>query len=102
MGERGVSAAKKECVPRYLDRVLALSPASLIIVYGDQARNAIRARFDYSDIGVFPSRPAEVAGVKRRFAFLAYPTATNPKRPTRLPETELADAREWLSGTRSI
>ena len=76
--------------------MLALSPARLIVIYGDLARNTLRAEFDYPDPGVLPARPVEVAGRIRRFAFLAHPAAANPRRPTELPPAELADAQRWL------
>lgn len=31
-----------------------------IIVYGDHARNAVRAKYGYDDVGIFPARPVEV------------------------------------------
>jgi hypothetical protein len=96
MKERGVGRARRECVPRYLRRLLRLSPATLVIVYGDHARNTIRAEFDYPHPGVV-TEPIDAEGLSRRFAFLAHPSSTKPKRPKELPDHDLAAARQWLS-----
>jgi hypothetical protein len=97
--EVGVVSATRECLPRYLRRVLALSPAALIIVYGAKARNAVRSEFDYPDAGVL-SRPLDIEGVTRCVVFLAHPNSRQSKYPKRLPDAELEAAQLWL-GQRS-
>jgi hypothetical protein len=95
-----IGNATSRCVDRYLTRVLDVSPARLVIVYGDLARNAVRAHLEYDDPGVFPSRPIEVGRVERRIAFLTHPRAPLRDRPKVLPPTELEDAQAWLFNTR--
>lgn len=95
--EVGVAAAMTECVSRYLRRVLALSPARLLVVYGRPARNAIRSVYSYPDPGVL-SPPLEIEGLARRVAFLGHPNARRSKYPKQLAGSNLADARSWLTG----
>jgi len=94
--EVGVAEAAKECVPRYLKRVLALSPAAVIVVLGTHARNGFRSEFNYPDAGIV-SPPLEVEGRLRRIVFLANPGARGatkyPRHPT---ESDLAVVRQWL------
>lgn len=94
--EVGVADAAKECIPRYLRKVLALSPAAVIVVLGTHARNGLRSEFNYPDAGIV-SPPIEVAGRLRRIVFLANPGARGstkyPRRPT---GNDLDVVREWL------
>lgn len=94
--EVGVADAAKECIPRYLRRVLALSPAAVIVVLGNHARNGFRSEFNYPDAGIV-SPPLEVEGRLRRIVFLAHPAArARTKYPRRPTGSELDVVREWL------
>jgi uracil-DNA glycosylase len=95
--ERGVRKAALTCGVLYLERVVALSPARVVVVLGDEARNAVRRVFAYPEPGRV-SDPLVVARRKRRFVFLAHPSATriDPRYPRCLPEDELRDLRPLL------
>jgi hypothetical protein len=72
--ERGARLAATVCAPLYLQRVLALSPAPLVVVFGKIARNAVRTVFSHPDSGRV-SKPLQIAGRNRRFVFLSHPNA---------------------------
>jgi hypothetical protein len=72
--EIGVTSAAAECVPRYLPRTLAASPALVIIVLGRKARLAFRREYKYSDADVV-SRPLDIEGTERLIVFLSHPSA---------------------------
>lgn len=98
--EVGVVDAAKECVPRYLQRVLALSPAVLLVVLGRPARQAVRAGLGYGEDRVL-SEPMEIAGRTRRLMLLAHPAARGAARYPRLPpESDLAVATKLLEEDR--
>jgi hypothetical protein len=94
--EVGVADAAKECIPRYLRRVVALSPAAVIVVLGSHARNGFRSEFNYSDAGIV-SPPLEVEDRLRRIVFLAHPAArAKTKYPRRPTGSDLNVVRQWL------
>jgi uracil-DNA glycosylase len=97
--EAGVGSAVRVCAPLYLPRVVALSPARLIVVLGDYARNAARSVFDYQHPGVL-TPPLRLLRRTRRIVFLAHPATRQktPKYPKRLVGEELTEAQEWLRG----
>src|SRR5262249_50065955 len=74
--EEGVQAALEPCVERYLSKVLALSPATLIVVFGTVARDVMRERYKPDTARL--TAPVEVEGRMRRLAFLAHPCAIDP------------------------
>lgn len=96
--EVGAGSAVSVCAPLYLERVLALSPASLVVVFGSIARNAVRQVFAYPDPGRL-SPELKIAGRKRRLVFLAHPNARKwrPEYPKQLPREELLEARLSLA-----
>lgn len=95
--EAGVASAVSVCAPLYLRRVIALSPACLIVALGDRARNAIRSVFSYPAAGSV-SDPMKIEGQRRRVVFLAHPGA---KGKTRYPKTlnaeDLLIVQKWLA-----
>jgi hypothetical protein len=93
-GERGVGKALETCVDLYLTPVLRLSPARLVVVFGDHAKNVLRSRYELDPARV--TAPKELEGVVRRLAFLRHPCATTGNRPQWLTDDELQDARRWL------
>jgi uracil-DNA glycosylase len=96
--EAGVASAVTVCAPLYLRRVIALSPARLIVVLGGHARNAVRRTFNYPDPGRI-SRPLRVGRRDLRFVFLAHPSAgrTRVEYPKQLPAEELVVAQRLLA-----
>lgn len=73
--EIGVWPAAAECVPRYLQRVLQLSPAVVIVVVGAVARDIIRAMFPQTASGGPHLGPLSWAGHDRHILFLPHPNA---------------------------
>jgi hypothetical protein len=80
---------------------IALSPATLIVVFGGIARNAVRTVFAYPEPGLISPR-LQIAGRVRRFVFLAHPNAQGSrlKYPKTLPPDQLSDAQQWLAKAR--
>jgi hypothetical protein len=73
--EIGVWAAAGECVPRYLDRVIRLSPAKVVVVVGAVARDIVRSMVpelsgDRKVIG-----PVDWSSRTRHALFLPHPNA---------------------------
>ncbi len=101
--ELGVTAAALVCVPRYLDRTLALSPATVIIVLGHKARMAFRTLYEYPDADVVSSRLVHAAGRERRIVFMSPPSAREGgmakalKYPKRLSANDLRTVRNDLT-----
>jgi hypothetical protein len=96
--EAGVDRAALTCGALYLERVIGLSPARVVVVLGDKARNTVRRVFAYADPGTV-SNPIRIAGKKRQFVFLAHPSATRIKDeyPRALSEHDLAPLRTVLT-----
>ncbi|HWQ23982.1 MAG TPA: hypothetical protein VNK94_07755 [Gaiellaceae bacterium] len=94
--EIGVASAAAECVPRYLRRVLALSPATVVVVLGSRARHAVRTELGYPNAGVV-SAPIDIEGRTRLLILLAHPAARGASRyPKRLADADLVRVRGWL------
>ena len=66
-------------MPRYLRKVLAVSPAAVIVVVGRVARQAFRAVYSYPDKPQVSS-PREFEGRTRVVVFVAAPNAQKPKK----------------------
>lgn len=97
-GEVGVRSAVGHCADRYLDRVLALAPARVLVLLGGAAAGALRGRLPVptSSPGVAMVR----AGGRRRAVIrLAHPAAREAKRS--LAES-LEAAGSSLAAVRSI
>jgi len=73
--ETGVRAAAAECVTRYLERVLGLSPAAVVVVVGSVARDICRAMVPGLAVSSHLAGPLRWAGRDRRILFLPHPNA---------------------------
>jgi hypothetical protein len=71
--EIGVWHAAGQCVPRYLDRVLRLSPAKVVIVVGAIARAIVRTMVPALATGRSVVGPVQWAGRTRYVLFLPHP-----------------------------
>lgn len=71
--ETGVAKASPTCADLYLDRILELTPATVLVVVGSQAHQRLRDRLD------LPQPPYNVrrvvGGRERRVVFLWHPAA---------------------------
>ena len=73
--EIGVRTAGAECVPRYLDRVMSVSPARVVVVVGSVARDIVRSTLPaLSGDGGYMG-PTEWSGRSRHVLFLPHPNA---------------------------
>jgi hypothetical protein len=73
--EIGVWSAAEECVPRYLRRVLGLSPAAIVVVVGALARDIVRSIVPETRGGAAHVGPIHWAGQARYVLFLPHPNA---------------------------
>lgn len=73
--EIGALAAAKECVPRYLNRVLHMSPAVVVIVVGSLAAGIVRSMALASSDESRHIGPIDWAGRERHAIFLPHPNA---------------------------
>lgn len=101
--ELGVWPAATQCVPRYLERVISLSPAAVVIVVGAVARDIVRAMVPALATPTRHLGPISWAGRERHVLFLPHPNARRiPKGVAAYlgPEADgvLPQLRELLSG----
>ena len=100
-GEVGVREARAFCPKRYLDRVLFVSGAKILVVFGSKAQGAICDHLDVHDkkemAELFGSARA-IAGQRRMVAFLPHPNARKVKKTleANLGSRRLADLRSYL------
>jgi hypothetical protein len=96
--ERGVTRRSVDiCADLYLTRVLELSPAPLVVIFGAHGNRVMRGR--YPDGGRI-TEPLLVAGRTRRLVYLTHPTAQLPaERRKVLDDAQLQLARRWLAET---
>lgn len=82
--ERGVSEALHFCSERYLERVLFISAAKVLIVYGRLAKDAVHRRFD-SLMSPLPNGLSLVSirDNPRILVFLPHPNAIGPLKSLR-------------------
>ena len=79
--EYGVEEARDECSDRYLERVIALAAAKVLIVYGKHAEGAIRRRFRSAMIQQEHGLSlVSIGGNPRMLAFLPHPNRPGPKK----------------------
>lgn len=99
--EFGVPKAKLECVPLYLRRTLALSPARVIVVLGREARMEFRTLYGYPDADVVSPRLVDVEGRERRIVFLSHPSAREggQAKPLKYPKRLAADDIQIVKGS---
>lgn len=77
--ETGVKKAARECVPRYLKRVLGASSAPVIVVVGAVARDMVKAFFPSVRGGKRRVASVEISDHERHLVFLPHPSAYGPK-----------------------
>lgn len=75
--ETGVWEALDECASRWLTTTLELSPASVIIVFGKNARTALQGLYGLDEEKL--AGPLNLAGRSRLVAFLPHPNARGNK-----------------------
>lgn len=94
-GEVGVRSAAARCARRYLDRIIALSDAHLVVVLGAKARDRIRPIVglgeEFGSMSSVGDERANVAvrdlgGAKRALCFLWHPTSIT-KAPRDFPRS---------------
>ncbi len=95
--EEGVKHAVNFCADRYLDRVISLSPARVLVIYGAPAKAAVVASL-LKGLAQHPITPATVGGLSRLVVFLPAPASFGPKTALKvLGPTGLAQVQARLS-----
>jgi hypothetical protein len=99
-GEVGVARAAEECVPRYLEPVIAASAARVVVCLGRTAEMAAWRQFKLpyraSIVG-----PITIGSRPRYFAFLPHPNARQPRTfSDRLSAREVQTLRKFLGSLR--
>jgi len=77
--EIGVWDAAQECVPRYLERVLAASAAPVVLVVGAVARDILSSQHPGLAPGVDHLAKGDVGGRPRLIAYIPHPSAFGGK-----------------------
>jgi hypothetical protein len=77
-GETGVSAAVEVCVPLYLERLLAVAGAKVVVCLGMVAGGLVREKWGVSTTAHIHG-PVEIGGRQRYFAFLPHPNSRGPR-----------------------
>ncbi len=72
-GQEGVKEALRECARRYLQPVVALSGAKVVVVLGKHAEKAVRDEFRLSSGSTFG--PLQIGKHQRYIVFLPHPNA---------------------------
>ncbi len=101
--ERGAGAAASTCGARYLDRVLRLSPAPVIVTLGKIAANALLNHA--AGVEVRPADgtvlSADISGTPRLVLFLPHPAARGPAKTLAIvSEADRAALRHALAAHR--
>jgi hypothetical protein len=79
--ERGVSEALDFCSERYLEKVIAIAAAKVLIVYGKHAADAIRGRFGSMMIPLEHGLSLiSIRDIPRMLVFLPHPNRPGPKK----------------------
>jgi uracil-DNA glycosylase len=97
--EQGVWSALRTCTTRYLQPVLAASPADVVVVVGAVAKFAFGEHLG-PDAPSHLQGPVEVAGKERLLVFVPHPSSFGGNKPLsdHLSPAELAQVREALAG----
>jgi uracil-DNA glycosylase len=99
--EIGVTSAAAECARMHLDRVLAISPARVLIVVGKAAFERLQG-FDSEGSPTIEER--EIGGQRRLVVYLPHPAswAPGPRTLSGLFPTEIARLRREANSVRSL
>jgi hypothetical protein len=93
----GVDEARLECASRYLDRVLAASPARVIVLIGTHAWRVFSEWYGGPAAFGEPAEALAVAGRERMVISLPAPGSSQPRKLiNRLGDDELAQARRLV------
>lgn len=97
--ELGVSEALDNCISLYLDKVLQVSRARILVGLGSLARDVLSDSYDLDPHENLVG-PLEIAGKERMISFLPHPNAWMDKTFAKvLTDAELSLLREYLSKT---
>ena len=97
--EEGVREASCFCRERYLERIIEIAAAKIIVVYGSVARKAMESSFPRESLVTVSERvagPHTLFGIARMMVFLPHPAAWRGGMP--LEEFELLAIRNHLKG----
>jgi hypothetical protein len=95
--EVGVKQAVNFCTSRYFHRVVGLSPAVVLVVYGAKAKAAIATSL-LTGVAQQPITPTTIGGIDRLVVFLPHPSSFGPKTALNILGPDgLARVQEHLS-----
>lgn len=100
--EIGVGAAAATCTGRYLKRILALSPATVIVVLGATAAEIIRGYIGASEAETpdYAVIDTNLAGRTRTVLFFPHPSSFKPRKLDQVAEEDRARLRAALLNAR--
>ena len=94
--EIGVEQAQNKCVETYLQRVLEIAEAKVVVVLGARAEQVIQSQFKLPE-KTLVSEAFTIGNRKAIFAFLPHPNAFKPKSFTKVLQAhELEKLRAFL------
>jgi hypothetical protein len=94
---RGVREARTQCAERYLRRTFELSPASVIVIIGEEARRTVAPEFGGPERRKMHG-PVRIGGVERFLVSLGAPNSSDPQKVAScLEPDELEELRRLLS-----
>ena len=101
-GEQQVWSALRTCATLYLERVLAASPAQVVVLVGSVAKDAFKEHLNL-DVGDHLLGPLEVAGRDRLLVSVRHPNSRGGVKSFRgqLTPAQLAQVTGALAATRS-
>ena len=93
----GVKSAAKTCSKKWLERIIRLSSAKVLLVLGDEAGEMIGGFLDL-DESYISHRYLDYAGSNRWILFVPAPGSSKPRKIDEiLSENELLELREWIN-----
>ncbi len=95
--EIGVNRARKTCADNYLDPMLTVSGAAVIVCLGKHAALAVQTHYGVAAAFGTLSDPVRIGDRDRLFAFLPHPNAHMPRSAAMLGEDNLRRLKSHLN-----
>ena len=96
-GREGVKSASKTCSEKWLERIISLSSAKVLLVLGAEAGEMIGEFLDL-DESYISHRYLDYAGAYRWILFVPAPGSSKPRKIDEiLSEDELLELRDWIN-----
>jgi|TARA_B100001540_G_C15622853_1_gene558426 hypothetical protein len=96
-GREGVKSAAKKCSKKWLEPIIGLSPAKVLLVLGDEA-GQMTGEFLGLDESRISHRYLDYAGSNRWILFVPAPGSNKPRKIDEIiSEEELLELRDWIN-----